>query len=564
MGAPTAFDQLSPRRPAASSTGPSPSAIGEHPRGEARQSFSIASTDHTQTGKSSQHFEHSISTNHATWGSPDSGCTVQSRNLPDFVSSGLINLEQAESYFACFFRGCDHYVPVFDTGYDTLHSIRQRSGLLFAAICTVGCRVVCGTESHQWRLLDFHLKRVLSNTLSYPHAPSLETIQALLVRACYSTERSILVASATRLAIDMQLSRSYDELSTCMLSNDMSPHTAMLMRRLRTWLHLLVLSHILHVDAGELLTFNFDGDPRRLRILLNSPHATVLDRFLFAQVELNILRANIFASLSDTSQRSEADILRLVRDSKIDIELWHDDWGRIIRQMRSAPGWIIVNLQVQKCWADTMALCRAVKAVGVDNVDFMTPAQRSILSMAKESLRLHLQTIVAEPRSYLHNLRYAMDFVWAKCAFCYLLLLKLCILLPEEIGTLNDDLIACGDILSKELSEAGGGMMNGISNNTAKIYLQLLRTGTKKFTRALGGEYGPLDSGTGENSDQDTAEEGLDSFVPDQFVFEWDFPGLTLFSSSTTGIGWLDDILLGALNGADFAGLLAPVGDNTD
>ena len=162
------------------------------------------------------------------------------------------------------------------------------------------------------------------------------------------------------------------------------------MRQARTWLHVLVLSHILHVDAGDILTVRFAGNPRRARIILDNPRATVLDRFLFAQVELNVLRANISSSLSDRVYEDEEDVLILVRDSKIDIELWHGDWERILQQITNVPPWIIVNLRVQKCWATTMALCRTVRIARIDNVDFMSPAQRSILSMAKESLRLHL------------------------------------------------------------------------------------------------------------------------------------------------------------------------------
>lgn len=500
---------------------------------------------------------------------------VEAGRLPDFVSIGLLTMEQAEKYFTTFFEGCDHYVPVFDPAYDTMPSIRQRSSFLFATICTVGCRVVCGTDSHEWRLLNFHLKRMISSVLSTPVPASLETVQALMVRACYSAERSLFVASATRLAIEIGLPDSYDEMSAAMV-NDGGRHLTgadALMRQTRTWFHLLVLSFILHVDAGDMMTFKFVGDPRRTRIILDSPHATVLDRFLFAQVELNVLRANIFASLSDPAYEDEEEILSLVRDAKIDIELWHSDWERMLEQMRDVPAWIRVNLRVQKCWANTMALCRAVKAAGVENVDFMSPAQRSILAMAKEALRQHLQTIIAEPRLYLHYLRYAMDFVWAKCAFCYLLLLKLCILLPEDSASVSDDLVRCGLILAQELGAAGGAAMSGISNTTAKMYLQLLRTGMDKFTRALRGEYGQLDA-TGSGNEGPAADAefhgssakgDLDSFVPDQFVFEWDFPGLTLFSSSTTGIGWLDDILLGALNGGgDFFGFMAPTGDNSE
>lgn len=469
--------------------------------------------------------------------------------VPDFVSIGLITSEQADRYFSTFFDGCDHYVPVFDPSFDTVQSVRQRSSLLFGAICTVGCCVLYGTESRQWRLLNFHLKRMIGSVMSAPGETTLETIQALLVRACYSAERSLLVATATRLAIDIGLPSAYDEL-IAHISNNESSDTVALMCQARTWLHVLVLSHILHVDAGDMLTVKFAGDARRARIILDDPRSTVLDRFLFAQVELNVLRANIFSTLSDRVYEDEEDVMILAHDYKIDIELWLGDWERILQQMTNVPPWIVVNLRVQKCWATTMALCRAVRITGIDNVDFMSPAQRSILSIAKESLRLHLQTIISEPRSYLHNLKYAMDFVWAKCAFCYLLLLKLCILLPEANGSLNDDLVACGSILSRELSDAGS-----ISNSTAKMYLQLLQVGTEKFTGALQGrcaqskaQVGPDEEALTEDRYSDPACE-VDSFVPDQFVFEWDFPGLTLFSSSTTGVGWLDDIFLSTLDG---------------
>lgn len=494
--------------------------------------------------------------------------------LPDFITAGLITAEQAGLYFSTFFEGCDHYVPVFDPRHDTFHSVRSRSSLLFAAICTVGCRVVSGTDSHQWRLLNFHLKRMLSSTMSAPRSEALETVQALLVRACYASERSLLVANATRMAIDIGLPDAYEDLSTRLVNNEKVQDTADLMRRTRTWLHVLVLGHILHVDAGDFLTFKLVGDARRSRILLDNPYSTALDRFLFAQVELNVLRAKIFTSLSTHTKEDDEDILSIVRDSKIDIDLWYSDWERLVQNIDPQQPWIPINLRVQKCWAETMAFCRAVREAGVENVDLMSSSQRSILEMAKESLRRHLDTIIAEPRLYLHNLRYAMDFVWAKCAFCYLLLLKLCVLLPSENSRLNDDLVAYGEVLSSELSEAGGSIVSGIRNNTGKMYLQLLQTGTEKFTRALRGDYGTSQTGSAGDGDGQAqhspearfaggGQHELDSFVPDQFVFEWDFPGLTLFSSSTTGIGWLDDILLGALNGGgDFYTFMGGPGDS--
>lgn len=448
--------------------------------------------------------------------------------LPDFVTSSLLTDGQAKSYFSTFFQGCDHYVPIFDAEYDTYDAIKSRSSLLFGAICTVGCRIQLGTESHQWRLLNFQLKRMLNHALTSTTNVTLETVQALIVQACYSSERSLLVATATRIAVDIGLPDSYDDLLTQLATNTIVPkseHLSTLMRQSRTWLHLLVLGHLLHVDAGDLLTFEFSGDVRRSRILLQAKGLTILDRFLLAQVELNVLRCNAYSSLCGLDDTTDEDVLDVVHDFNMDIELWYNDWARIFQDVKPTPPWLLVNLKVQRCWAETITLSRAVRKAGVENVDFMSEAQRSILVMAKKSLSQHLDVILQQPRTYLYNLRFAMDFVWAKCAFCYLLLLKLSILIPDDSSQRNQHLIQSGHSLVEELD----------ATNTGKVYLQILRTGIDKFTRAT----------------QDTSNAGgeMDAFLPDQFVFEWDFPGLTLFSSTTTGIGWLDDILLGAFSG---------------
>jgi hypothetical protein len=50
----------------------------------------------------------------------------------------------------------------------------------------------------------------------------------------------------------------------------------------------------------------------------------------------------------------------------------------------------------------------------------------------------------------------------------------------------------------------------------------------------------------GANQEHQAGYTELESFVPDQFVFEWDFPGLTLFSSPINETTWLNEFLTGA------------------
>lgn len=337
--------------------------------------------------------------------------------LPDFIAIGLLSAEQAGLYFDTFFHGSDRYVPVFDPQHDTAQSVRARSSLLFSAICTVGCRALNGTDSQQWRLLNFHMKRILNAAMMMPSMASLETVQALLVRACYTSERSLLVAVATRMALDLGLSDAYDELMNrtltkgWRLADALVQDEATLMRRTRTWLYLLVMGHILHVDAGDLLPFKLGGDVRRCRALLRRPVSAKQDLCLWPQVELNALRARIYTTLSDPRRVGDEDIMSDVRDAMIDLDVWYDDWARIYDEDDPQTPWLTLNLQVQRCWGITMALCRAIRTTGVENVDVMSPTQKGLLSMAKDALRQHLEIIIREPRLYLHNLRYAMDFV---------------------------------------------------------------------------------------------------------------------------------------------------------
>ncbi|SPN96633.1 uncharacterized protein DNG_00154 [Cephalotrichum gorgonifer] len=502
---------------------------------------------------------------------------VQPVDPPDFVSMGLFSEVEAESYFNTFFQGCNQYVPVFDPRCDSLHGIRSRSSLLFSTICAVGCRVLNGTDSHEWHLLNFHIKRALNSVIGTPESATLETVQALLVRACYVSERSLFVTLATRLAVDLGLPEAYEQLSTRFVSRirgsgsetrmdaTAEDDSLLLMRKARTWLHLLVLGHMLHVDASDLLTFKFHGDVRRCRVLLDGRFSTDLDLHLFSQVELNVLRASTYASLSNSPGLSDDEIMDIVRDAKIDIDLWFNDWMSIFERSQSQKRQLSVNIRIQRCWADTMVLCRAVRVSGVENVDAMSETQRSILLMAKDALTEHLNIVIEEPRGYLHNLRFAMDFVWAKCAFCLLLLFKLSMLLDEDDEQTSRDLIERGKTLLAELRSAGG-TADGGRSGTSRLYIQLLQTGIEKYGRTVLNEnvMGQTDVlMTGANTPRrrtgvavgSGGHNELESFVPEQFVFEWDFPGLTLFSSRTTEAGWLDDFLRSALVGEDFYGL---------
>ncbi|BCS23706.1 uncharacterized protein APUU_40150A [Aspergillus puulaauensis] len=282
------------------------------------------------------------------------------------------------------------------------------------------------------------------------------------------------------------------------------------------------------------------GNARRCRKLLHQPSSTVLDLRLLSQVELNVIRVHINETLGAKIPLARADIAAFVQEAKLDLDLWFEDWQRIIENALApddeerAP--LLAALRIQKCWSEMMLHCKALRSLGVENVAAMSPVERKILLMAKASARKHLSLMTIEHDSYLEKLKYAMDFVWAKCAFCFLLLLKLSRLLSEGKEE-HEELLTHGNRLLEDLTKSVSNS-NAASNGNA--YLQILRLSIEKYGRTLQ-ESGLGDEG--ENADTAPfwelfdAQTELTSFVPEQFVSEWDFPGLNLFYFPTT---WQD------------------------
>jgi hypothetical protein len=173
----------------------------------------------------------------------------------------------------------------------------------------------------------------------------------------------------------------------------------------------------------------------------------------------------------------------------------------------------------------------------------MTVTERHILLAAKAAARRHLRLIIVQPDFYLAKLKYAMDFVWAKCAFSFLLLLKLSRLLPEREEE-HHELLEHGARLVDELSKAGS---NNHQSGAGNIYLQILKVSIEKYGRALQESQQPSTGGSSGTSpfwELFDAQADLQWFMPEQFVSEWDFPGLNLFYFPTAMQDFFGDFSL--------------------
>lgn len=349
---------------------------------------------------------------------------------------------------------------------------------------------------------------------------------------------------ATRMALDLDLPQSYNNLSANIMLGQSrvgpeSPDWDILLQETRTWLSILVLRLMLGIDTGESLDFNLYGNVRRYRILLGQPFSTELDVCLLEQVELNVLRAKIYKSLTKGAKTNDEGLMNVIREVRIDIEVWYKDWTQVLNSHPQA-NWLAINLEVQRYWADITTLCWALNALNEGSLDIISPTQRDILLMMENSLRQHLHAVIAEPRLYIHNMRYATDYVWAKLIFCFLLLLELSTLISGEKDSPESqrDLLSHGYTLLGELENAGGVSAGETCSQSSRDYLQILRMGIDNYSQSIAdtlNKHPPAGNGD-ENSldaifDFDSLS-GMNrvSLVPEHFISEWKFPGLRLHS----------------------------------
>lgn len=100
---------------------------------------------------------------------------------------------------------------------------------------------------------------------------------------------------------------------------------------------------------------------------------------------------------------------------KIDLDIWFEDWLQIMLT-RTVPDSLdrdtmVLNLRIQRDWAEIVMCCRALQSTGIDNIVAMSAEQHEMIHMAKDAAQRHLEKLLGRPDLYLTALRYSMDCV---------------------------------------------------------------------------------------------------------------------------------------------------------
>ncbi|KAF2733373.1 C6 zinc finger domain-containing protein, partial [Polyplosphaeria fusca] len=451
-------------------------------------------------------------------------------------------------------------VPIFSENVDTFESVASRSAFLFDAIVSIGCRAEEGFSSATYRLLQARLREHLTEILiDCSTRSTLETVQAVAIMAGYSENGSVLIAIALRFAIESGLPETVNELMDLLAQDSgiASAEEENLYRITRIWYGVCNLELFFSLDGGKLPGITVDISSRRIRALVKHPASTAVDIRLLSQVELNIIRVNayrIIATQCAAAPLSDGKELRTtVNDSRIELRLWLEEWTAIISADTVAHqrSFALLNLHIQYEWAWTTLHLKALSDFGIENIAIMADFQRDMVRTAKEAASRHLQLLLeassspASPTAspvpsqdgqmstYLTTFKWTMDYVWAKCAFSVLLVLKLAFLLREPPAELMRLLRDAHKVLG-ELEKVTTGHI---------AYFSILQTSVEKCDGALR-EYMSQQStvpslleSSASREEGASAEDDFQRYAPGEFVFEWDFPGLNL---RNVPLGWQD------------------------
>ncbi len=472
------------------------------------------------------------------------GFSLREASIVDVVSSSAVPDGDARLFFSTFLEGCVWFVSIFDLSRDSYDSIRSRSSILFDTLIIIGARATHGVLSKDYQLLHHLLRQHTSDLvlrLSAEHpSTTMEDIQALLVIAAYSDSGAVLCDVAVRASIRIGLDRRVEK--HLMTLTSVSHYTSAQLEAerypVRVWYYLFVLDMILSIDGGKPPSLMIQPcAARRVRVFVSSARCNAPDVRLFAQVELNAIRSAAHEAIAGPgkSYTQQEVVERTLRGAVLDLDLWLSEWQMLVASLHfSAPEQtsVLLNLRIQHAWATLVLHLRGLTAYGIENIALMTTGQRSVAAAAKTSAERHLQLVLtkttfpAENAShipYVASFRYAMDFVWAKNAFCVLIALRLGILLGDPVTELLSRLLEAREFLTE---------LNRVNVGAHMSYMRILSQIVEKCERAIAASM-PNENGTY----IDPSENDFQSFVPKEFMFEWDFPGIHLHYIS---LDWQD------------------------
>ncbi|KAF2677596.1 hypothetical protein K458DRAFT_319326 [Lentithecium fluviatile CBS 122367] len=205
--------------------------------------------------------------------------------VPDFISNGLISVEDAERLVDLYVNRIDHFMyAIGGAHYRDLESLRRGSPILTACICTVAA-LHDPMSNHLYGVCKREFQRLMAASM-FDRRIDKDHIRAMCIGAYWLHDISwTLSGYAIRRATEINLSSNYQHV--------LSSGNAEAMGWMRIWYVLYICDHHLSILYGRHSIVREDAIISGWEHLLKTPAFTEADKRLVSQMALLMIMSNV-------------------------------------------------------------------------------------------------------------------------------------------------------------------------------------------------------------------------------------------------------------------------------
>jgi hypothetical protein len=249
--------------------------------------------------------------------------------IDDFISSGQLSVEDAERLFTLYLNRLDHFMYMIGGVHKDLESLRRRSAVLTACICTVAAlhdpnsNAMYGTCNREFR-------RLMAASM-FERRIDRDHLRAMCIGSYWLSDISwTLSGYAIRRATEVNLNANYHRV--------LSEHNEEAADCLRLWYILYICDHHLSILYGRASIVREDFAIVGWETFLKSPVSTESDKRLISQVALLVILSNVRELFGpDTGEPVPRGFgTQLVSFSR-QIDQWMGTWSSVLQRTYRQP-----------------------------------------------------------------------------------------------------------------------------------------------------------------------------------------------------------------------------------
>ncbi|KAL6708920.1 hypothetical protein ACN47E_002327 [Coniothyrium glycines] len=240
--------------------------------------------------------------------------------LNDFISQGLVRLQDAERLFAIFLDRIDHFMYMVGSGgHRTLTDLRKSSSTLTACILAVAA-LHDPHSSHLYTVCSREFRRLMANSM-FDRRMDQDSMRAMCIATYWLHDLSWMMSGyAIRRAMEMNLSSNYQKV--------LSSNNEIAMNNLRIWWVLYICDRHLSILYGRQSIVRDDISITGWEKLMNTSVFTESDKRLVSQMALLIIMGNVRELFGpDTGEPIPKAFAPKLMDFSLQIDHWMGFWS---------------------------------------------------------------------------------------------------------------------------------------------------------------------------------------------------------------------------------------------